>query len=167
MLRGLVLFALAGSSILSGCSGATLGTRVGDSAPDFTVESADAARKPVKLSSLKGDVVLIDFWATWCGPCIESMPSIENLHRTYADKGLRVLGISNEARGTIDKFTVGRPHTYPLYIDSTSSAWNAYDVSQIPLVIVVGRDGRIVYSGHPAHAQELEQVVQKALAAKG
>ncbi|MGH7828969.1 MAG: TlpA disulfide reductase family protein, partial [Candidatus Binatia bacterium] len=73
------------------------GPQLGSIAPDFTLE--DRQKNPVSLSSLRGKAVLLNFWASWCGPCLQEMPSIEALYRRYKDKGFVVLGVSLDEEG--------------------------------------------------------------------
>ena len=113
-------------------------------APDFTLKAMDG--KNVKLSELAGNVVLINFWASWCGPCREEMPLLNDLHNKYEALGFTVLGVNVEeqaapAIGFINK----SPVDFPILFDSKNSVSQAYKVVAMPTTIVVDRDGNIRY----------------------
>jgi len=78
----------------AGCYGGSRPPRIGTPAPDFTVQDAD---RKVTLSELRGKVVVLNFWATWCPPCIEETPSLLEMHRQMKNKGITVLGVSLDA----------------------------------------------------------------------
>ena len=107
MIRLSVLFApvLAALLLVSACAQSPSPTEEAQAAPDFTLEDADG--NEVTLSKLKGKVVLLNFWATWCGPCKIEMPWFADFQRKYKDRGFTVLAVSSEI-GTI------RPTTQPI-----------------------------------------------------
>jgi cytochrome c biogenesis protein CcmG/thiol:disulfide interchange protein DsbE len=82
--------------LLTGCYRGTRPPRIGTAAPDFTIQDAD---RTVALRDLHGKVVVLNFWATWCGPCVEEMPSLVQLQRRFADKGVAVIGVSIDVDG--------------------------------------------------------------------
>ena len=102
-------------------------------AQDFTLKTLDGAK--ISLSELRGKVVLLDFWATWCPPCRKEMPSIEKLHQEYKDKGLVVLAINDEDSGTVKGF--------PVLMDVKREVHRMYGARSIPTVIVIDPDGVI------------------------
>lgn len=127
-------------------------------APAFSVTGLDG--RPVTRESLRGRVVLLDFWATWCAPCRKSMPELQALHDRYRARGFTVLGVSIDEGGPakVKKFVRGK-YTYPIAMDSeTAPAWEAYRVKAVPAAFLIDRDGRIVaqWTGRFA-AAELEQ----------
>lgn len=118
-------------------------------APDFTLKSL--AGKNIKLSELAGNVVLINFWASWCAPCRQEMPLLNALHNKYAPLGFTVIGVNVEeqvsnARGFIDKF----PVDFPILLDSDNSVSRLYNVVAMPTTLVVDRDGnlRFLHQGY-------------------
>ncbi len=125
-------------------------------APDFTLKSADG--KNVRLSEYRGDVVLINFWASWCGPCRQEMPVLSDLHDRYKSLGFTVLGInveenSNDARKLLGKI----PVSFPILFDNTSTVSKQYDVVAMPSTVIVDRDGNMRYL-HKGYKPGLEDV---------
>ncbi len=144
----------------------------GSPAPDF--EAIDAKGKPVRLSDLKGKVVVLDFWATWCGPCMASMPHNQEVIERLQAEGLPVALLavddaeSRDAFLRVAKSTLKNyPNLWFLHIVASNSASKLYRVSSIPTQVVVGRDGTIRSSsmGYDGPTGELEKVVREAVAA--
>ncbi|HUN87675.1 MAG TPA: TlpA disulfide reductase family protein [Terriglobales bacterium] len=94
MLRPIVLLALILG--LAGCYDSSRPTRIGSAAPDFVVQDSD---RKVALHDFKGQVVVLNFWATWCAPCIEEMPSLIDMAQRVKDKGVTVVGVSIDVDG--------------------------------------------------------------------
>lgn len=137
----------------------------GYSAPDFTVEAL-TSKAPQKLSSLNGKVVLVDFWATYCGPCRSSASEIEQAYKKYHDKGFEVISVTGEDRKTVEAFEKATPHQYPVYLDSKLEAHEAYQVSAYPNFFLVGKNGKVVWhqEGYSSGAsQDIMNAVDKAI----
>lgn len=108
----------------------------------------DRDGKMVSVNSLKGKTVLINFWATWCGPCKEELPDIEAISKQFAPKGLVVIGVS-EDRGPgvlkdVSAFVKGHGLTYQIVIDSSDIADAYGNINAIPTSFLVNKDGKIV-----------------------
>jgi peroxiredoxin len=132
---------------------------------DFSLNSTQGVE--YKLSSLKGKVVLIDFWATWCPPCRDAIPGIETLYRELGAKGLVVLGIDDEAPGVIDSFRSKNGVTYPTLVDRDRKIHNLFgvdgDAQGIPTTLVFDRDGN--YVGHvpyPHNEENMRAAIKRA-----
>lgn len=115
----------------------------------------------VSLTGLKGRVVLVNFWASWCVECRPEMPMFERLHQTYAEQGLTVLGVNNrETTARIEWFAKKLGLTFPLLLDPQGGITTSYGVIGLPSTFLVGRDGRPVavavgpraWDGPAAHA---------------
>ncbi len=115
---------------------------VGDTPADFTLK--DASGKEHTLSSYKGKVVMLDFWATWCPPCKEAMPYIQKMHEDLAKDGLVVLGIAVDNQGDPAKFMEKKGFTYTGLLDGGTVS-NAYGIAGIPQLYIIGRDGKVVF----------------------
>jgi len=116
---------------------------VGSTAPDFTL--ANTQGRQITLSKLKGQPVLINFWATWCGPCRVEMPAIEAAYQKYKGDGLAVLAVdAGETEKEVKEFGAALGLTFDLLLDPTMSVNDAYRVRAYPSSFFVGRDGTIV-----------------------
>jgi thiol-disulfide isomerase/thioredoxin len=137
----------------------------GQPAPEIQLK--DLSGKPVSLASFKGKVVIVDFWASWCGPCRQSMPVLERLSKTYKDKGLVILGVNvdNDVKSA-SKFLAEVPVSFVVVNDASKSVAKAYAPPTMPSSYIVDRDGRVrrVHAGFKsADAKELELEVQQLL----
>lgn len=116
-------------------------TLVGTAAPDLQLTDLDG--RPVQLLDLRGKVVLLDFWATWCAPCREALPMLEVYHRGLEDKGLVVLGVNAEAPSVARGFLSRERLTFRSLVDSNEDAVRAFRVSAWPTQVLINRDGTI------------------------
>ena len=136
---------------------------VGSIAPDFTIPTADG--KEIALSSLRGKVVLIDFWASWCGPCLREAPNVRKVYQKYHDKGFEVLGVSLDERTKRDAWLQAiDKHQLTWLHGSSLEGWacpvaKLYNVTAIPAMFLLDRDGRIVATN--ARGERLEEEVAK------
>ncbi|HAQ67112.1 MAG TPA: hypothetical protein DCR70_05115 [Phycisphaerales bacterium] len=122
--------------------GPAMKVKAGDAALDFKL--MDLAGKEVTLASLKGKVVLLDFWATWCGPCKQAMPSIQKISEDYKGKDVVILGVNTweKKEGAGKKYMNDKGYTYGCLLAGDDLAV-AYGISGIPTLIVIGKDGKI------------------------
>ncbi len=112
---------------------------------DFTLESLDGPK--VSLSSYRGKVVLLSFWATWCGPCKLEMPEMEKLYARLKGKGLEIVAVDMmEDRATVRSFLKANGYTFPVLLDSQGEVGGSplYSARAIPTNYVIDREGRIV-----------------------
>jgi len=132
---------------------------------DAPLEPLSDKSKLVKLADMKGKVVLIDFWATTCGPCHLTMPTIEELYTKYRDKGFTVAAITNEDRATVQKFVDNSVFSYPVYLDGMGAATSDFGVSSIPFAVLLGKDGQVIdtYLGAPLDKAKLKGQIERAL----
>ncbi len=142
----LLFIVLISSCLLTSCEqrkdtkGETKGTLL---APDFALQ--DLKGKTWKLSDLKGKVVFINFWATWCPPCREEMPSMEALHRDMADKPFQILTIlSNDEPKMADTFARKNGYTFPILVDRDGAVSATYGITGVPETFIVNADGLLL-----------------------
>jgi peroxiredoxin len=114
----------------------------GQPAPDFTVTDTKTG-KEVKLSSFKGKPVLLDFWATWCIPCRETLPHTEDIYHQFGKDQLNVLTISDEPESKIARYVKKAGYTFPVYRDTTDQAWKTYHAESIPLIVIIDKNGNM------------------------
>jgi YD repeat-containing protein len=120
--------------------------------PEFTLK--DLAGKPWSFSDLRGKVVLLNFWATWCPPCRKEMPDLEALYERYNSKGLVVLGISDEEAAKIGPFIRDRKISFPILLDPGRKVSDKLVADGIPMSYVYDREGNLV-------AQAMDMRTQK------
>jgi len=114
----------------------------GKDAPAFRGVSLDG--KVYSSQDLKGKTVLLDFWATWCGPCKRSMPTTEKLHEEYSSKGLVILAIDvGESRDVVEKFLATKPFPYPVIMGDEAGLTSAYSVNLFPTFVLINADGKV------------------------
>jgi len=110
---------------------------------DFTLQLLSGAS--ASLSSYKGKVVILNFWATWCPPCRAEMPSMENLYQRFKDNGLEILAVNmGENPITVRLFIQNNRHTFPVPLDSNNRIGALYGVEAIPTSYILDRDGKII-----------------------
>ena len=112
-----------------------------ETAPDFTIDLIDGGK--FTLSEQEGKVVFINFWATWCSPCVKEMPAIEKLHQEYGDE-VSIVGIDvGDNKETVASFMKEQGYTYPVACDLTGNVVDKYPTDGIPYSVIVGKDGKI------------------------
>lgn len=115
---------------------------LGELAPDWTLY--DATGRTHSLSEYRGKVIVLDFWATWCGPCIRTMPEIQRLHEKYSSNDLIVFGVNCWEESNSTTYMKAQGFTYGLLLKGEDIA-KAYHVDTLPTVYVIGGDGKILY----------------------
>ncbi len=114
----------------------------GHPAPDFTLQTLDG--KTLRLSDLRGNAVVLNFWATWCPPCQAEMPELQAVHDAYSTGGLIVLGVNqSEEPATVRAFLDERGLTFPVVLDSQYAASQLYQVNSLPTTFFIDRNGVI------------------------
>jgi len=136
---------------------------LGQAAPDFTLDSLDG--KKVTLSSHEGEhIVLLDFWATWCGPCRMAMPVVDEVAKAYADKGVRLYAVNlREAPEKVQAFLdSARIEDMAVLMDTSGAVQQDYAANNIPRMVVVGKDGTI-QAIHRGYSPQLKDTLSKQL----
>lgn len=119
---------------------------VGSRAPDFRARTLDEPSVVKSLADYRGEVVLLNIWATWCAPCRVEMPSIEKLHRALAPDGLKVVAVSVDGPGqekVIRDFAQRLGLTFPILHDASDRTQKQYQATAVPETFIIGRDGII------------------------
>ena len=115
--------------------------------------------KALTLSGLKGKVVVVEFWATWCPPCRSSIPHLIKLYNQYKGKGVEFISLTNESGSKVKAFIKQYKMNYPIGLASKSAG--DFGVRGIPHAVVIGKDGRVVWEGHPMSG--LDKALERAV----
>lgn len=133
---------------------------VGETAPDWQL--TDAEGKQHSLSEYRGKVVVMDFWATWCGLCYGVMPRLQKLHEKYKDKGVIVFGINSWENSDPVEVMKKKQYSYGLLLKGEDIA-EAYGVTSLPAIYIIGADGKIIYRHAGADDKNLASLIEKYL----
>jgi peroxiredoxin len=138
---------------------------VGNKAPDWSL--ASPTMNKITLSKLKGKVVLLDFWGTWCVPCIKAMPDIQAIHDQFKNKNVTVIGVSVETESAADPaaFVKRKGFTYPIVLDGKTITKD-YKVVQFPSIYIIGKDGTIVHAEHGGNRENFKEDIIRIINAE-
>ncbi len=140
----------------------------GKAAPEFSAK--DLNDKQVALKDFKGKVVIVDFWATWCGPCREGLPHVDKVYQAFKDKGVVALAVDvQETKEKVQQFVTENKFTFTALLDSDGKVSEKFKVSGIPQTVIIGKDGIVknVFVGTgPDSEKKLHDAVQAAVDAK-
>lgn len=147
---------------------AALAAEPGSAAPNFELKGDGG--EPVSLAALKGKTVYLDFWASWCGPCRQSFPWMNEIQAKYAARGLHVLAVNLDAKETdARRFLAETPAKFQIAFDGKGATPRAYGVKGMPTSYLIDRDGRLVHEHAGFNASkkdDIERAIVKALEAK-
>jgi len=131
-------------------------------APDFTLQSA--AGQNLRLQEQRGQVVMLNFWATWCGPCRREMPQLDRLYEKYRAAGFVLLGVNvdEDQRNAVGVSTKLGVH-FPVLFDTKQRVSRLYDLSTMPSTVLIDRDGRVRYV-HLGYKEGFEDTYDKQIA---
>ena len=123
-------------------------TNIGSMMPPYQAKTLDG--KEFDLASQKGNVVLLNLWATWCGPCRFEIPELEKMHKEYSPRGLRIVGVSLDDSGAdaVKQFVKDQKMTYMIAIDPDGKIANIFQTSIIPTSVLIDKKGRIVWKDY-------------------
>jgi thiol-disulfide isomerase/thioredoxin len=134
--------------------------KVGEAPPPFAAEAwlnwKGGGEAPT-LENLKGKVVVVEFWATWCGPCIAGIPHLNEIHEKHTRDGMVLLSLTDQSRSHVEEFMAKTTMNYTVGVGSRTA--NDYGVRGIPQAFIIGRDGKVAWAGHPGDAEFDRQLV--------
>ncbi len=156
----LIIFMLSSTSLFNSAVSSSLE----GAAPDFTLDNRKGEN--IRLSDHLGEVVMINFWASWCAPCRQEMPLLEDLHKKYQMMGFTLLGVNvDEAREDAEKLLEQIPVSFPVLFDTDSAVSRLYSVKAMPTTILIDRDGqlRVLHKGYQPGFEDQYEADIKAL----
>ncbi len=138
---------------------------VGETPPEIDGQSVSGS-DPISLSRLQGRVVILDFWATWCGPCRAVMPFLDRMHQRHHDQGLTVVGLSGESPGRVRRHLQQEAVHYTIGA-AAQQTMQRYAIRGLPTMIIIGRGGKVRMVTHgvaPHDLRHIERLVPRLLA---
>jgi peroxiredoxin len=142
---------------------ATQGKEMNEPAPDFTLKSRSGEN--LRLEDFRGQVVMLNFWASWCGPCRQEMPLMDTIYEQYKDLGFTVLAVNvDENREEAHRFLDKVPVSYPILYDPESRVSEQYNVQAMPTTVMIDRNGkaRFVHYGYkPGYEDDYEKQIRQ------
>lgn len=142
---------------ISSLTGSAVGSKMAEFGKNFYQNGDKRKQKP--------KATLLDFWATWCGPCRKTLPILEEIYQNLGQQGLEVIGIADESLDVLNSFYQSEHRSpYPLYRDATQALWRRYGIHSVPTLMLLDSEGYIkgVWSGVP-NKKALEQIVQETM----
>ncbi len=136
--------ALAMAAIVAATAAFGAAADAGGPAPAFTLPGLSGER--AALSQYKGQVVLVNFWATWCGPCQQEMPLLDQMYRKYKQAGFTLIGVNVDKEApAVRELLARKPVSFPVLLDPANEVSKAYHVDDMPSSVIIDRNGAIRY----------------------
>ncbi|MBU6333535.1 MAG: TlpA family protein disulfide reductase [Chloroflexi bacterium] len=158
---------IIGLGVLAACAApGAAAPEIGRTAPDIRLEGAAGA--PVELAALRGQVVVLNFWASWCGPCLAEMPVLQRTHDAYRDRGVTVVAVNlREDPATVRAFVAEQALDMPIALDPDGLVADRYLVKNLPVSFLIDRDG-VIRERHlgPLRDRDLARWLDGILAAE-
>jgi peroxiredoxin len=151
-------------ALMLGCAALAGASEMSVPAPDFTLKSRSGEN--IRLSELRGNVVMVNFWASWCGPCRQEMPLLDDLYQEYRDYGFELLGINvDENQADAERMLERIPVSFPVLFDPESTVSKEYGVDAMPSTLLIDRDGnaRYLHRGYRPGEEEIYAEKLRAL----
>ena len=136
----------------------------GKTAPDVVLRFTEDGLQR-SLSSYRGDVIVLDFWATWCAPCRDTMPKMEEFYRRYKQQGVTVIGVAVDIDDydKVVRFAKEMGVTYPIAADTSGEAKQYYQIGSLPTLFVIDKDGVIVLRLEGYDPQRFQRVIEETV----
>ena len=146
---------------LAWCGVAPAAVTVQAPAPDFTLRNTEG--RNLRLKEQRGQVVLVNFWASWCGPCKQEMPHLNRLHDKYRSAGFVLLGVNIDEDAQLGAATAGRwGLKFPVLLDTDKTVVRQYDLGSMPATVLIDRDGRVRHL-HRGYREGIEATYEQQI----
>ena len=130
-------------------------------APDFTLKSAEG--RNLRLGEQRGQVVLVNFWASWCGPCKQEMPHLNRLYDKYRSSGFTLLAVNIDDDARVGAATAGKwGLRFPVLLDADKTVTRLYDLGAMPSTVLIDRDGKVRYL-HRGYREGTEEAYERQI----
>ena len=134
-------------------------------APSFTLTALSG--QPATLNQFKGQVVMVNFWATWCGPCQQEMPLLDQMYKKYKPAGFTLIGVNvDKEEPAVKELLARKPVSFPVLLDPANQVSKAYHVNEMPSSVIIDRKGEIryVHKGyHPGDENEYQDRIRQLI----
>lgn len=157
-----ILLILLSGTLVTGCAAPAEAPEIGKSAPSFQLTDIDG--QSISLSDFKGKTVLLNFWATWCGPCRSEMPYIQEVYDERSEPGLVILAVNiGESLTKVEEFIQDYNLTFPVLLDREGNVAEKYNIRAIPTTYLVDGDGIIkdIKIGAFSSVAEIEDILSR------
>jgi len=143
---------------VAGCTDSRSGVNPGDQAPNVVGQDLDG--KPHALFDVKGKIVLVNFWASWCGPCLTEMPALQKLYTTLKSEGLEIVGVAvDDTADTIREYRDKFALTFPIILDTNGDSRRGYGLKGLPESFVLSGDHKILTVNDPDDGSPLSRII--------
>jgi peroxiredoxin len=157
----LLALAISAAMCAAGASLASENAMTGKAAPDFTLRSVGGTNQ--RLKEQRGQVVMLNFWATWCGPCRQEMPQLNRIYQKFSPAGFTLFGVNiDEDAGVAAGMSSRLGLQFPVLLDTDKRVSRMYDLSTMPSTVLIDRDGRVRYV-HLGYKEGYEQTYEKQI----
>ncbi|WP_338763139.1 TlpA disulfide reductase family protein [Massilia sp. METH4] len=164
-MRWIVKWKLSAALALGLASSGAWALEPGAPAPQFELAGKDG---PVQLGRYRGKVVYVDFWASWCGPCRQSFPWMNEMQARYGARGLQVVGVNLDAKADdARRFLAENPAQFPIAFDPAGATPRAYGIKGMPSSVLVGPDGKVLFEHAGFKAADRAELEKRIVAALG
>jgi len=145
-----VTLVLLGIVLLQVASGRATKSMIGEPLPPLSVTYL--REKP----DLTGKPLILEFWATWCPPCRASIPHLNEIYKKYKDRGLMIVGVSDEPKSKVEAFLKTTPMDYSPALDAGKKLNKEFGINAIPHAVLVNKEGKVVWEGHPMQLKDAD-----------
>ena len=138
------------------------GLKIGDKIPEL--DTVNLEGKPVRLSDFKDKILIIDFWATWCVPCVREFPHFDKFHKKFKDKGVELIAISidNNLKKVV-KFNKRKNYSFTILHDTNKKTVKSFKVNKVPTLFIIGPDHKVRYEPIEGGKRNIDELLEEKI----